>query len=221
MARINEDHIYNYYAWGWIDPQGKIYNATENKKYSEAITHGELLELITGDENISGDEDSSYFDYIVQGWTRWMIPSPNDGLFFDMYKKVNSEVKRAIWDLAREYAKIISFVHIDVIKNSSGTLNEPLEFENLRQLRQYLETGKKPFEGERAFAVGESESPKGILSKYLTGLTEEIVKRSDGYYLISKKTGRNLGGPYETREQALKRERQVQFFKHLKKKSHK
>ena len=40
-----------------------------------------------------------------------------------------------------------------------------------------------------------------------------IRKTADGYVLLSKKTGKKLGGPYKTREQALKRERQVQFFK--------
>ena len=44
-----------------------------------------------------------------------------------------------------------------------------------------------------------------------------IVKRSKGYYVISEKTKRNLGGPYKTRAQALKRLRQVEYFKHLKK----
>ena len=43
-----------------------------------------------------------------------------------------------------------------------------------------------------------------------------IRKTPKGYVLLSKKTGRKLGGPYKTREQALKRERQVQFFKHRK-----
>ncbi len=44
-----------------------------------------------------------------------------------------------------------------------------------------------------------------------------IVKRSKGYYVISKKTRRNLGGPYKTKAEALTRLRQVEYFKHLKK----
>ena len=43
-----------------------------------------------------------------------------------------------------------------------------------------------------------------------------IRKTPKGYVLLSKKTGKKLGGPYKTRGQALKRERQVQFFKHHK-----
>jgi hypothetical protein len=42
-----------------------------------------------------------------------------------------------------------------------------------------------------------------------------IVKKKDGYYVLSKKKRKNLGGPYSSREKALKRLRQVEFFKHL------
>ena len=41
-----------------------------------------------------------------------------------------------------------------------------------------------------------------------------IIKRKDGYYVISEKTRKNLGGPYKVREEAVKRLRQVEFFKH-------
>ncbi|HXE91496.1 MAG TPA: hypothetical protein VNK82_11080 [Terriglobales bacterium] len=41
-----------------------------------------------------------------------------------------------------------------------------------------------------------------------------IKKTPKGYVLYSlSKPRRRLGGPYKTREEALKRERQVQFFK--------
>jgi hypothetical protein len=44
-----------------------------------------------------------------------------------------------------------------------------------------------------------------------------IKKTAKGYVLHSKDGSRKLGGPYKTRAEALKRERQVQFFKHAKK----
>ncbi len=49
-----------------------------------------------------------------------------------------------------------------------------------------------------------------------------IVKRNGKYYLYSKskdpKTGKRkkLGGPYNTKAEVDKRERQVQYFKHKK-----
>ena len=44
-------------------------------------------------------------------------------------------------------------------------------------------------------------------------LDEHIVKVKDGYRLVSKSTGKNLG-TYPTKEGAEKREKQVQYFKH-------
>ncbi len=43
-----------------------------------------------------------------------------------------------------------------------------------------------------------------------------IVKKANGYYVLSEKTKRNLGGPYKTEVEAKKRLRQVEFFKHKK-----
>jgi len=39
-----------------------------------------------------------------------------------------------------------------------------------------------------------------------------IVKRKDGYYVVSR-LGKNLGGPYEHRSHAIKRLQQVEYFK--------
>jgi hypothetical protein len=43
---------------------------------------------------------------------------------------------------------------------------------------------------------------------------EHIIKTSGGYKLVSKKTGRNLGTA-TTKAGIMKRERQVQYFKHM------
>jgi hypothetical protein len=42
-----------------------------------------------------------------------------------------------------------------------------------------------------------------------------IRKTKDGYRVLSER-GKNLGGPYRTREEAARRLRQVEFFKHHK-----
>ncbi len=43
-----------------------------------------------------------------------------------------------------------------------------------------------------------------------------IKKVKDGYKVVSEKTGKNLGGPYKSKEEATKRLRQVEFFKRKK-----
>lgn len=40
-----------------------------------------------------------------------------------------------------------------------------------------------------------------------------IKKMRGGYQVLSEKTGKNLGGPYKTLEEAKKRLRQVEFCK--------
>lgn len=45
-----------------------------------------------------------------------------------------------------------------------------------------------------------------------------IVKSGKGYSVKSESGNKNLGGPYKSRKQAVKRLRQVEYFKHAKKK---
>ena len=43
-----------------------------------------------------------------------------------------------------------------------------------------------------------------------------IIKTQGGYKVVSKNTGRNLGGPYKSKSTAKKRIREVEYFKRLK-----
>lgn len=42
-----------------------------------------------------------------------------------------------------------------------------------------------------------------------------IVKKSDGFYLLTHDGSRSLGGPYKTREEAIRRENQVKQIEWL------
>jgi hypothetical protein len=44
-----------------------------------------------------------------------------------------------------------------------------------------------------------------------------IKKVKEGYQVLSENGKKNLGGPYKTKAEAVKRLRQVEFFKHNKK----
>lgn len=50
--------------------------------------------------------------------------------------------------------------------------------------------------------------------KTFSELREHIVKIGNRYRLVSKSSGKNLG-TYDTKAGAAKRERQVQYFKHV------
>lgn len=40
-----------------------------------------------------------------------------------------------------------------------------------------------------------------------------VVKKAKGFFVVSEKTGRNLGGPYSSKIEAEKRLKQVEFFR--------
>lgn len=40
-----------------------------------------------------------------------------------------------------------------------------------------------------------------------------IVKKKDGWHVLSEKNGKNLGGPYKTKKEAIKRLKQVEWYK--------
>jgi hypothetical protein len=45
---------------------------------------------------------------------------------------------------------------------------------------------------------------------------EAMIKKVKGGYRVLSSKGRNMGGPYKTKEEAAKRLRQVEFFKRQK-----
>jgi hypothetical protein len=49
---------------------------------------------------------------------------------------------------------------------------------------------------------------------YRAGLESSVVvKRKDGWYVLSEKTDKSLGGPYKTKKEALERLKEVEHFK--------
>ena len=43
-----------------------------------------------------------------------------------------------------------------------------------------------------------------------------MIKKVEGGYKVLSEKGKNLGGPYKTKQQAEKRLKQVEYFKHNK-----
>ena len=42
----------------------------------------------------------------------------------------------------------------------------------------------------------------------------DFIRKKNGKYYVMSEDGKNLGGPYDTEEQAGKRLQQVEYFKH-------
>jgi len=45
-----------------------------------------------------------------------------------------------------------------------------------------------------------------------------MIKKTKSGYIVTSEKGKKLGGPYTTRENAERRLRQIEYFKHKKKK---
>jgi hypothetical protein len=65
-------------------------------------------------------------------------------------------------------------------------------------------TGYKKVPGKEPFSPGSCKK-----------VSEHVVKTSSGYKLVSKKTGKNLGTA-TSKAGIMKREREVEYFKHMK-----
>lgn len=80
---------------------------------------------------------------------------------------------------------------------------------------QKADSGGGPYKEKPDYNRAKS-APPGFGGLEETEQLDEVIRKKDGKYcLFSKKTKRNLGC-YPTRSGAMKRERQVQYFKHLK-----
>lgn len=103
--------------------------------------------------------------------------------------------------------------------NIYGKIKKGLHKGEERRLAKNAKTGEEKREAY-ARIEGHAQHPEKYVEDFEDEelddetLDEHIVKRSNGYYLLSKSTGKNLGGPYPNRSGAEKRERAVQFWKH-------
>lgn len=80
---------------------------------------------------------------------------------------------------------------------------------------QKADAGGSPFKNKPDYNRAKS-APPGFGGLEESEQLDEVIRKKDGKYcLFSKKTKRNLGC-YPTKAGAMKRERQVQYFKHLK-----
>ena len=91
-----------------------------------------------------------------------------------------------------------------------------LKCEYMGDLSEFLDTLKQSKIYNKTVSVcpGCSEELQEEDVSFASYEESKIVKRKDGWHVISEKTGKNLGGPYATRKEAVKRLQQVEFFKH-------
>jgi cytidyltransferase-like protein len=105
-------------------------------------------------------------------------------------------------------------------KNMHATnFRNDLAFRNMGKILKYLPDemkDKKSFADDILQAIFENNQPIDLKESVIYDLISEIVvKRKNKYCLLSKATRRNLGC-YTSKAGVNKREKQVQYFKHMK-----
>ena len=134
-----------------------------------------------------------------------------DGVpFFDLVKQyldaqakpvkegsLEADAEDPIVVISDNSGKIIDKMNLSVAAKkyslgNPGTVKQQLANQNFTKIRQY--TVSAPMAGQP--------------------VAEHIVKVGSKFRLVSKKSGKNLG-TFDTKEEAKKRERQVQYFKHV------
>lgn len=124
-----------------------------------------------------------------------------------LVKKEDGKKETIKLESGTQIRKLISQGDKNIFKAILGIYNEKIYnflVAKFRESEAYVEPKKKK-------AITE----KIIYDMINTLLDEHIRKKGNKYCLLSKKTNKNLGC-YSTRTDARKRERQVQYFKHLK-----
>jgi hypothetical protein len=127
------------------------------------------------------------------GWVRFFIDSFDDSIHFetininkDTFPKVASTIKSIVDK------------HLDCSKFNFQWLPKPnMAYEKIQRI--------------------ETDDPDKFTTKVrnVLRMNEDIVHSKNGWTLFSKNTHKRLGGPYASKEQAIKRERQVAYFKHM------
>jgi hypothetical protein len=117
--------------------------------------------------------------------------------------KVWTDPKRNKYPFAKEGRAHIPALH-DIRNKAAENGHEDVK-DAASMLLGHFKTKHKPDErSERSLTLVEILDPE----------ERRIVKKTDGYHVMSEDGQKHLGGPYKTKEEALKRLGEVEYFKH-------
>ena len=194
--QVDEAHALDYIYWGWIDANGKIYDEPKSTARLHMHYAQDILIDISDPRDASDnfDHTDSYaaeMKVLNLGWVRFFL-TPEYEMFFSVYSR------------GFKLSPTISTAIKQVLDRAHKLTNRPI-------FRSYN------FENsiDRPLNPIEVADPDEFLRKLRNKMNEDIVHSKNGWTLFSKKTHKRLGGPYPSKEQAIKRERQVAYFKHM------
>ena len=201
--QVDEAHDLDYLYWGWIGADGKIYDKPKSTHTMHAEYVRDILIDISNpnDATDNFDHTDSYDSEGIAenlGWVRFFLTSSIIEMFFSVYlqgfkltPKIYTAIKQVL-DRAHKLTKMPIFRSY----NFENSIDRPLNPIEVADPDEFLKKLRNKYRG-------------------VSEMNEDIVHSKKGWTLFSKKTHKRLGGPYDSKEQAIKRERQVAYFKHM------
>lgn len=179
-------------------------------------------------------DEAHLFKYPYWGWIspvgEVVLPTRNDeGLHDHLIKNVtNGEIKSAERGMVKGWVRF--FIELDDNSMHFQTINiDKVNFSKVSSkiksiVNKHLNCSAFNFEWLPSLPMAyakrkhiEEDDPTVFIKKVsnVLRMNEDIVHSKNGWTLFSKKTHKRLGGPYPSKEKAIKREKQVAYFKHM------
>lgn len=175
-------------AWADIEKTGKIFYGNQDRENFDRVYESliRFLELAQSELGVDTNLEIKIVDRLYHQATA-------SGVESDDRKMLNAFIKMDL---------IESQVHDEVLEATSTKREDWYA-----RLREPSSKSRDPFLNELWEEKSRLES---------TGRRVAFITGNPGSYHVKSEEGKNLGGPYKTREQAEKRLRQVEYFKHKK-----
>ena len=175
-------------------------------------------------------DEAHVFNYTYWGWIspvgKLFLPDPkkNEGLHDHLIKNVtDGEIISA--EKGMKVGWVRFFIELDDKSMHFETFNiDKVNFSKVTSkiksiVNSHLNCSAFNFEwmANKYPKHIEEDDPTVFIKKVsnVLRINEHIEHSEKGWTLFSKKTHKRLGGPYSSKEQAIKRERQVAYFKHM------
>lgn len=156
------------------------------------LSNGVITSLVSDLKDLTEDEIEDTLDNMVQ--------------MSVIYEAEKEEVLKFIQEEKEKAIDVLEEGDIETEELSEGVTETE---DVIKDVEDYVDEGTAL--GPKITEVSSQRKSLAADSRVRTG---KVVKKPDGYYVESEK-GKNLGGPYTTREKAEDRLKEVEMFKHM------
>jgi len=218
MSSIREASGYDTSVWPSafaITSDGEVLEVPKGRY------HQDLMEELIMEQKLEGqaarDEKNKFIDeWVCARWADW-----GDTWCWSLYKVGTG--RKSVTDVtSAQRHKCIEFLEFSV-KSGFGKHEFSVELPHFDAWDSNVFKALGLFEKKKINPSGDNYVSPYAQYRGSVGrkpmLRIAIIKKKDGKYYVKSEKGKNLGGPYNTKSEAVERLRQVEYFKHKKESS--